>query len=65
MYRTSDNGCSIPADTATTDCLKQVSEPSWHHGRGIQKCIKAIVLGSPSLKVIQKSVKNTIYIKSQ
>lgn len=54
MYRTSDNGCPVPTDTATTECLKRVSETSWHHGREIQKCIRARVLGSPSLKVIRK-----------
>lgn len=57
MYRTSNNGCSVPTDTATTECLKQVSETSWHHGRGIQKCIRARVLGRPSLKVIWKMSK--------
>lgn len=61
MYRTSDNGCSVSTDTATTEYLKQVSETSRHLGRGIQKYIRARVLGSPSLKVVQKCQKYYIH----
>lgn len=61
MYRTSDNGCSVSTDTATTECLKQVSETSWHLGRGIQKYVRARVLGIPSLKVTWKYKKYYIH----